>query len=76
MDPDSAVVASQVRAEIARRHIKPPEYHQLAERIGMSESSFRRRYNGSITWRADELIRLARDLGVPSSRFFPNERAA
>ena len=66
MNPDSAVVAESVRAEMARRQVTPQE---LAPLVGMSKSTFRRRYRGDQPWRADELMRIARVLNVSATRF-------
>lgn len=70
MNTDAATIASSVRMEIARLKLNNAE---VADRAGIKRSTFRRRVIGEIPFRADELMRVARALGVPNSTFTPDE---
>jgi transcriptional regulator with XRE-family HTH domain len=59
------VVAGNVRAEMARKGAWTQGL--LAEAIGFSRESLRRRLNGDVSFRIDELQIIACCLGVPLS---------
>lgn len=55
-------ISDNVRAEAGRRGLRTNA--QLGERIGLSQRSVSRRMVGETPWTADELLRVARVLGV------------
>lgn len=65
--PTSRTIAGEVRAEMARQGVKAT---QLAESIGMSLPTLRRRLNGSLPFDTDELTRVADALEVPPTEFY------
>lgn len=61
------IVASNVRAEMARRG---RTQSQLANCLGVTRPAVSRRLTGQTEFSAGELIETARFLGVPVSTFF------
>lgn len=57
--------SANVRAEVARAG---RTQGAVAEEIGMTRSQWDRRMSGAVDWRAFELDRIARALGVPLDR--------
>lgn len=58
----SESIAANVRAEASRRNVKS---HELAELLGFSETSLRKRYNGGIEFRPSEIEKIANYMGIP-----------
>ena len=65
-----SVIAATVRAELARANVSGS---QMAQRIGVAESSFSRRATGEVSFSAEEILAIATELGIPSATFL--ERA-
>jgi transposase len=63
--PPSERVRRNVRAEIARAGLNQ---ENVAEQIGLSYATFRRRLTGPGDWRAGELEAIARALRIPLAR--------
>lgn len=59
-------IAGEVRAEMAR---KRKSLRDVAGVIGVSHESVRQRLNGEVSFRSDELVLLADELGVPAAQF-------
>lgn len=59
------ILRSNVRAELARRDLQVQE---AAELIGMNRAMLSSRLHGRTEWRMNELVTLARVLGVPFAR--------
>lgn len=66
-------IAAEVRAELARKGVKP---HKVAALLGQTRASISFKYNGKRDWRPDELIRLAQHLEIPVTRFLPEPTEA
>lgn len=68
-------VGHQVRVALVEHHVAQVE---IAELLGLTHASIGRRVAGHVSFRADELIRIAEHLGVEPERFFrpvPEPRA-
>lgn len=61
-------VASNVRAELARRKVKGRE---LAAALGWSERTTRRRLAGELPFTVDELTEVAKHLKMPTADLLP-----
>ena len=61
-----ALVASSVRAEMARRGLTQGD---VAAELALPRTAVSRRLTGQTPWTADELHALAVMMGVPVSRF-------
>lgn len=61
-------VAAEIRAEMARQRMSLAE---LAGRIGLSESTLRRRLDGRTPFGLDEFARTAAALNVPVEQLMP-----
>lgn len=66
-------VALALRIEMVRQNLGVRE---LAERLGHSDTWLHRRLNGTVPIDVPELEEFARELRVPVSLFFVEERAA
>lgn len=55
-------IAANVRAEASRRNVKS---HELAELLGFSETSLRKRLNGTIEFRPSEIEKISIFMNVP-----------
>ncbi|MFW0168749.1 helix-turn-helix domain-containing protein [Rothia sp. P4278] len=58
----SESIAANVRAEASRRNVKS---HELAELLGFSETSLRKRLNGLIEFRPSEIEKISIYMEVP-----------
>ena len=67
MPSDDAVIASHVRAELAKARVTG---RKLAEHMGWRADSTGRRLRGEIPFRAGELASISRYLGVPIEKFY------
>jgi len=63
-------IATEVRAQLARNRVSVRE---AARRLGWGQTVLNRRVVGERAFDADELGQLARLLGVPIERFFPDD---
>lgn len=59
-------IAGEVRAELARQH---KTQRDLAEILGIDQSSVNLRLKGVRAFRAEEIVAMAAGLGVPTERF-------
>ncbi len=59
-------IAAEVRAELARQN---KTHREVAEILGLPQSSVTLRINGDRAFRAEEIVKLAEGLGVPTERF-------
>lgn len=66
----SQYVSQEIRAEMARQSVSMSE---MARRIGMSVSSFRRAANGDRPLSVGELFQVGQALSVSPLSFLPNE---
>jgi transcriptional regulator with XRE-family HTH domain len=73
MTTDAALVAAAVRAEAARKGLSQ---RALAKQLGWEPTLLQRRMAGHVSFRADELRAIAKQLGVPPSRFIDDDEAA
>jgi transcriptional regulator with XRE-family HTH domain len=64
-------VAAEIRAEMARQQMSQD---QLADRIGMSQSTLSRRLTGSLPFDTTELAKVAEALGVVVTALLPNPK--
>jgi transcriptional regulator with XRE-family HTH domain len=60
-------ISANIRAELGRQRRHGTK---VADAIGMSRSAWRKRMEGIVAWRAEEIQRVAAELGVPVSRLF------
>lgn len=67
MPSDNALIASQVRGELAKARISG---RKLAELMDLTADGVGRRLRGDVPFRADELLALSRLLDVPVERFY------
>jgi transcriptional regulator with XRE-family HTH domain len=70
---DNADIAANVRAELARG--KHP-HQDIAELLGLSRMSIHRRLTGETPFRADELGKIAKHIGVPVAELLGEQRAS
>lgn len=74
VDHERERIAAEVRAEMARQH---KTQRDVAAILELPYQSVQERLHARRAFRAEELAKLAEGLGVPVSRFFPEEvRAA
>jgi transcriptional regulator with XRE-family HTH domain len=66
-------IAAEVRAELARQN---KSQRDVAEVLGLGQPGVSLRLQGKRSFRAEELTSLAEWLGVPLSRFEPQQRVA
>jgi len=66
MPTDRARIAALVRGELAIANISG---RKLAERMGWPVDGTLRRLRGSVAFRGDELVAIARELGVAPGKF-------
>lgn len=70
---DAATTATAVRRLMERDGCSQ---QQLAELLGMSQSSLSRRLNGEYAWRVTEIAAIARRFDVPLAELVPHDDAA
>lgn len=63
-------MAETVRVEVARRRIRQ---QQLADALGISQAAVSRRLRGLSPFAVDELVTVARLLGLPAADLLPVE---
>lgn len=68
-----AIVASAIRAEIARKNV---DQRTLAQRVGKSQTWLSRVTHGKTSCRVEDLAALAAALDVPVAALLPMDRAA
>lgn len=68
-----STIASEVRAELARQH---KTQRDLADVLGLDQSSTWLRLRGQRSFKAEELAALASWLGVPMGQFAPTQDVA
>jgi transcriptional regulator with XRE-family HTH domain len=61
-------IADKVRGVAAERRFSQG---QIAETLKLSRTSIAERMNARVAWTAPELFTLAKVMGVPITRFFP-----
>lgn len=66
--PPPSDTASKVRAEMARRQVRGSA---LAELLGISAQQVSARLNGRVPFTVDQLVIVARALGVPAAELLP-----
>jgi len=64
MELDEAQISRRVRSLLEERGISGSE---LARRLGASQSYVSRRIQGTVPWRATDLVNIASVLGVPAA---------
>jgi transcriptional regulator with XRE-family HTH domain len=72
-DPHAEAVAARVRAVLGELNISGAE---LARRVGVTQSYMARRLLGRYPFTATDLMNIAEEIGVPATRFLPDEVAA
>lgn len=72
-DPERTAIATEVRAELARQQ---KTQREVGDILGLPQQSIARRLAGDISFRAEELTKLAAALGVPVTRFLPDQTTA
>lgn len=68
-----ADIAAEVRAEISRQR---KTQRELSEILGISQQQVSERVLGEVEWRISELVRVARWLDVPLTKFLPTVPSA
>lgn len=72
--PDSVkVISDKVRGVAAEKRFTQ---QRVAEALKISRTSVVERYQGRVPFTGPELFTLSTEMGVPVSRFFPEEVAA
>lgn len=70
---DNAEIAANVRAELARgNHAR----ESIAKLLGLSRMGVHRRLNGETPFRADELSKIAKHIGVSVAELLGEEKAS
>jgi len=72
MPSDNALIASQVRGELAKARISG---RKVAELMDLTADGVGRRLRGEVPFRADELLVLSRLLDIPVERFYDDATA-
>lgn len=73
MSANGSSVAASVRAELARAGISA---RRLADHLTINRGQLHRRLNGEVSFRAEELVAIAAELGIPASTFLDESERA
>lgn len=69
----SDTVSAEIRAEMGRQRLTQVD---LAGKLGIKQAHLSRRLTGEVTWRVDEVMRVALILGVPFRQLMPDLAAS
>ena len=73
MNTPSTIVSAKIRGAMGETQVTQIA---LSQRTGMGQTLISERLRGQVPWRVDEVVHVARALGVPLQRLLPLDELA